>query len=117
MMPSSESQKAGDRIHYVAGEYLPDAKSYVGFAVRKAGETDSEAVLRSINRRLAQNGYAASRLEHLGEGVYHFWICTRSTKRPRATEGVGDFSFRITRVTCRQRKDAVRLADKDIRPG
>lgn len=116
-MSSSESQKAGDRIHYVTGEYLPDAKSYIGFAVRKAGETDSEAVLRSFNRRLAQYGYTASRLEHLGEGTYHFWVSTRSTKWPRATEGVGDFSFQITRVTCRQHKDVVCLADRDIGPG
>lgn len=114
MMSSSESQKAGDRIHYVVGEYLPDAKGYIGFAVRKAGETDSEAVLRSINRRLAQYGYAASRSEHLGEEVYHFWVCTRPTKRPRVTEGLGDFSFRITWVGGRQRKDGVRPAAKDI---
>lgn len=117
MMPSPETQTAGERIHYIVGEYHPDAKSYVGFAVRKVGETDSEAVLRSFNRRLAQYGYAASRLEHLGEGIYQFWVSTRSTKRPRATEGVGDFSFRISRVTCRQRKDAVRPAAKDIGPG
>lgn len=102
MMPSPEPQTAGERIHYVVGEYRPDAKSYIGFAVRKAGETDSEAVLRSINRRLAQYGHAASRLEYLGEGVYQFWVRTRSTKRLRPTEGVGEFSFRITRVSCRQ---------------
>lgn len=81
---------AGDRVHYCAW-YLGynDQRRYLGYAIRKPGESDLDAALRSIRRRLDVNGFEIGKHTALDDGSYKFPVLSRLTRSVREDFGEG----------------------------
>lgn len=91
---------AGDRVHYCAW-YLNfnDQRRYLGYAIRKPGESDLDAALRSIGRRLDAHGFEIGKHTALEGGSYKFFVLARLTKNVREDFGEGRVELRKPSVT------------------
>lgn len=94
--------QAGDRVHYCAW-YLGfnDGQRYRGHAIRKAGESDLDAALRSISRRLDTYALEVSKPTALEDGTYSFRLYSRLTRHVR--EDFGEARVELRGFTQRRR--------------
>lgn len=83
------------RVHYFAWCVDPqDTTRYRGYALRKPGESDLEAALRSTRRRLAIHAFEIGTASALGDDTYSFRIFLRLTKYVREDFGEGRLELR-----------------------
>lgn len=90
MNAQSRTTNGGDRVHYCAWYLgLNDNTRYRGYAIRKPGESDLEAALRSVNRRLDAYAFEIGKSVALDDGTYGFRVFSRLTKHVREDIGEG----------------------------